>query len=718
MKKNLVVLLLSIALIPSIGHSVIRFGSRDSAIILQGNATLDLDEPLVIDNGTIKQKDNSKILDNNITFSEGIYETSDSSLFLNGGYRPDAAGTGTILLSGNISNPQIFRGDSGMIIDYLEVHGGYNRLEGLPLFEQPIQLADSNSTLTIAIKSTLNQDIVLNGGTIILEDDLQLADGVSLTGPGTVALNGRRLAFGTEDLTIDTPLYWKGAADVYLSGKIDLSATWSFEGDCYFNADSTNLRLLSGGAIAIRNDSSLRIRQLKIRGIGAGPNEGKIFFEDDSPISSSQLVMRRAALELTSTYTVNQGQIVVEIGSGQFVTKDNTFYVTEPGRLTIDSVNAYYKTRTFPDNDNIRNGANDKPDYGLAGSPIILQGNADIYHFRTLQSFVSKSSSFNDGNANENIYLGSGVKGNFRVEAAQPNFSGKGWFVHFAREVSELFVIDVGNSVDSSVTNVVFKDFSPHHLFIQTGQSFTFKDDVTIELGNDIPDATKTANVLTWTFQGTNKIDGKGKVVTMDELKFVIEDLDGGPSTLILQDMIIDKFSNDSITLATDQSKVIFKDVKIILSEDVEFPVGSFEIAGSTEFYSGVSVDEVRFIYNTSSTTPSKIQTCSRLHFDRNVTFSYAPGINNNGLLTFEAKSSELSLHGANLFATDVGLELLKGALVIDHKCKIYGDGDTPSTGIVFGDGSDANNDLTIEIMPGGNTDTPSGLVLVNNVNG
>lgn len=687
----------------------IRFGSRDSTIKISSGSTLDLVQSLTVNRGTIQVEDSGTLTGNNLTLNAGIYENSQSFGTLTGDLEPDVSGE-IVLLQGSEANPATFRGESGMRIYKLKAVAGYNRLEGFPLFDNPIELSDANATLTIAIKSVLNKNIELNGGKIILEDDLRLADGVSLTGPGTIALNGRRLAFGTQDLEVTSTLYWIGAADVYLSGKIDLSATWSFEKECYFNGDSTILNLLPGGALAIRENSSLRVRQLKIKGIGGQPGEGKIFFENSDEPSTSELSLRRSALEITTTYTVDQGHIIVEIGSGQFVTRDNTFNFVSPGRLTVDGVNAFYKTRTFPDNNNIRPI---DPPYNASGSPIILKGEADIYHFKSLNSLVRQTSSSSGGELHENKYLGFG-SAFWRIDTDETN--GNGWYYHFARGVGDLLIINAG--LDAVLTNVVLKDFAPHHVDLEPNSSLNFENKVTIELGEDIPDLTKTSDTVTWTFAGTCKIDGKGKVVSLDKLNFLLQELNGSPSTLILQDMIITDFKDSSIVIDNDNSKIIFKDTKIILSEDVSFSKGYFEISGETGFYSGVTASEVRFIYDTDCTLSSVIKAGSRLHFDRNVTFSYAPASSFNTLIELATKSSELSLHGAKLYNSTVGLNLIRGAFVIDHKCFIENEATALAEGLIIGDGVDGNNDLTIEFLPGGNIDQGTSKVDYKNLNG
>jgi len=694
----------------------IRFGARDSAISVLNNSTFHLTYTLTVNTGTIKKKDNASIVDKDIIFYDGIYEPENSMVFLTGDYITEDEGV--IRLNGTLEKPEVLRADAGMRIKKLEVSGPKNRLEGFPLFESNIELMDKNTTLTIAINSTLNKNIELNGGMIILEDDLELADGVSLTGPGTIALNDRRLSFGTEDLDITSSLYWIGAADVYLSGKIDLSASWSFEGECYFNADSTILNLVNGGNLTVMNDSSLSVRQLKISKLNPDLNQ-MIFFEDTSnaeddynDLSSSVLRIRRAALEITTTYTFDTGHLIVEVGSGQLITRNNGMVFGDRGFLTVDGVNAYYKTRTFPDSKNVRS----EPDvpYDAANSHIKLLNNADLYHFRTFRAHNEGGSSYGVGG---NKFLGDTEQ--FLIEAASPDINGNSWYFHFARNVTNLITFQT-SSIDATFRDVVLKDFRPYHVELTSDSSLTFKNNTIIELGDDISLTDATSNSVTWTFQGNCKIDGKGKTVDLSQGGILVEDLDGtDPSTLVIQDMIIEGLKDGAIAIdsSSNGSKIIFKDVKFFLAEDFEFDKGFFEISGKVEIYPDGDNDAVQFTYNTDSTSPSVIQAGSTLHLGRGVTFRYAPSTANKNLIDFQNVSSELSLRGATLDASNVGWELTDGTLIVDHKCFVSNDATGPTEAISFGNGTLAD-DLNIEIMPGGNIEVTNGILEYNNAGG
>jgi len=775
-RKHLLFISAAILLSPTLQiNARLRFGSDESAIRLLNNAVLNCVQPLVNEEGTIGQYDTSSIVgDNNITFSNGIYENNRSNATITGQHVLDSLGTGTLRLQGSISNPKKLRGDSGMTIEWLTVAGNYNRLEGLPTFANPVQLEDATTTLTIAINSVLNKNIELNGGTIILENDLALADGVSLTGPGTIALNGRRLTFGSEDLDYTSSLYWKGAADVYLNGKIDLSGSWTFEGECYLNGHSAVLTLTSFGSLTIQENSKLFVKQMKIDGLGSEyPEHGKIYFTDGTDVSSSELHLRRAALELTSTYTFDTGHVIVETGASDVITKNHILYFeNDPAdknnppssHLTVKDVTLYYKTRTFGDANNIRPLIVSTDLFPQPDSPIELEDTGAIVHHQTFQSFQNvttfdisvgidwfsfpgKDKAITRYTKDELVlnYLDGYLRGQSFNFSREPNT-----FQLYYSHDSHPPIVPPG-PVRYYLYNGSFRGLHPKHIFyLYEDIQLVFSDGITLELKDDIAlvkrdtqalfgspppsldrELTDGTNSPTWIFEGNTEINGYGKTIDMEQGKIIVQNVEldyqydenpfyvidfevfaGTPSRLKLQDLTLANVKNGSLQIKDKESKILFKDVKIFLAEDFYFDKGTFEIEGNVEVHSATGTTPVHFIYSTDSTTSSTIRPGATLHFDRNVTFSYAPNSSFNTLIELEDKSSVLSLKGATLYSSTVGLHLTKGTLLIDHNCVVSNRATTLSQALILGDNTSTESALSIEIMPGGSIDIQEGAIV------
>ena len=77
---------------------------------------------------------------------------------------------------------------SGSFSGGILVSNQNNLLEGQPIFlnANAILLHDSNATLTVGIQNSLTTSIKLNGGTLFLKNNLQLANDVLITASGLI----------------------------------------------------------------------------------------------------------------------------------------------------------------------------------------------------------------------------------------------------------------------------------------------------------------------------------------------------------------------------------------------------------------------------------------------------------------------------------------------------------------------------------------------------
>lgn len=672
----------------------ISFGSVNSSINVSNSATFNVESGLTNRGGRLTQTQRGGITGADIYFEKGFFEDMESENLLTGELHPsdvgDAIATYSIHLHGYASDPHRFRAETGTAVELLEVSGDHNRLEGNPAFNNPVKLLSSTATLTVAIQSVLNQDVELNGGTLALDDDLRLADGVVFVGTGTVELNNRQLSLGGSDIIWTGTCYWNSAEDIAFRSNTDLRGMWIFSGNSFLNGESTILDLTNGGTIRIMPNSALYITQVKIRGLGTSEGNGSIVFEDDT----SKLYMRRSALEFTTSYTIDKGQIFVEVGSSKMILRDKFLTVKTPGKLAVDGVNLFYNTRTFPNNNNI---------VGEDTGAIQLINNGQILHYRSFAEYNNNTSAA--GILGENKFLGDGGSGStITIINSAPVFDGRGWYMHFSRfpldGANTLKMLAVDPNTDAVITHMVLKDFLSEYLSIPASSSLTFGDQTTIELG-----ANEDLS-MTWTFEGECVLDGKNHMITLES---------GGGidvnSSLLIKNVTIKGLSDSAIKCLDNSSTITFQNVTLLLSNNYTITTGHFEILDDVFVKRLTSASNAQFIYGTDGIA-SKILAGSKLHFDRDTTLRYEPLSSDKNLIQFEDESSVLSLNGATVSTNNVGLELTKGTLVIDHKCFA----DSQAT-ISLGDGN-INNDLQIEVMPGGNIDVRSGILEYNNIGG
>lgn len=211
-------------------------------------------------------------------------------------------------------------------------------------------------------------------------------------------------------------------------------------------------------------------------------------------------------------------------------------------------------------------------------------------------------------------------------------------------------------------------------------------------------------------------LEGLGHELILTKNAQLIVDMN---TTLSLRNIILkcvgDTPELPSIVMTDASSKLSLQNVIISLSSDYTFTQGSMFIDGDV-LITGTST----FIY--TSNEPIFISDSSTLYFDLGSTFSYAPSNavvgSNSALINMKNITSRLSLDTCTLNIPTSGLNLTKGTLIITGKVDIHNDGGTGAGDCLkFGDGTNSENDLNIEIDSRGSLNFLSGTLDYSNVN-
>lgn len=172
--------------------ATLHFDTLSSTIKIASGAKLNVHTDGLVVDGTLALDQGAIVAGEKIQFAGGILEQDGVSGMLVGSYSSPARTSDPLL---KMSGGSLFSCEPGYVIPGIEISGTGNRLEGQPLFTRSV-IMDENSTLTIAIQSVLNKNIEMAlGSTLILDDNLTLADGVEITGLGTINLNNRLLLY-------------------------------------------------------------------------------------------------------------------------------------------------------------------------------------------------------------------------------------------------------------------------------------------------------------------------------------------------------------------------------------------------------------------------------------------------------------------------------------------------------------------------------------------
>lgn len=156
----------------------------------------------------------------------------------------------------------------GILPLYIQVENSGNKIWGNGGLSGQVTLQDDTSELTMNIAGFVTTDILLNGGRIILDQDLYFAEGYCFIGTGTVSVNTSNVCLSPKSLYCDSDIYWDsdgGFLDIHST--LTLSNTWTFSGVCTIYGHGNILDLEENGEIVVECGSSLILKDIVIKDI-------------------------------------------------------------------------------------------------------------------------------------------------------------------------------------------------------------------------------------------------------------------------------------------------------------------------------------------------------------------------------------------------------------------------------------------------------------------
>jgi len=213
-------------------------------------------------------------------------------------------------------------------------------------------------------------------------------------------------------------------------------------------------------------------------------------------------------------------------------------------------------------------------------------------------------------------------------------------------------------------------------------------------------------------FQGNCVFNANESVITLGSTA-AITIADG--ATVTFQNATLDGVSTGKIIFESNTSKMIFDEVVWKQDANFSFTQGSFEVKNNF-----IMNGAYTFAYQSSQT--STIKSASILTLDKNITFSYDPGIVNKNLIEMEDAASFLVLKNATLHTTVTGMQLKKGNLLIKKNAtlvseKQYLDNDTILDGGFCLGNDSSDDDIYCEIGGVETLNLSSGSLEYRNVN-
>ena len=175
----------------------INWGSKESGLSVGQDVQFNVGSGGMDVRGTLALADGlSSLTGSAVDFSAGLLDINGLRALINATYSPDAA---AYTLEQGYLHAQ-----DGVSFSTIDVKGRSNEITGVLHVSKGIVLhtvGNKHAALSLGIQNSLGADVTLNGGTLALTNDLTLAKGVKIVGPGTVDKNNFRLIVNPADQT-------------------------------------------------------------------------------------------------------------------------------------------------------------------------------------------------------------------------------------------------------------------------------------------------------------------------------------------------------------------------------------------------------------------------------------------------------------------------------------------------------------------------------------
>ncbi|MCK5632132.1 hypothetical protein KAH94_00105, partial [bacterium] len=164
----------------------------------------------------------------------------------------------------------------------LTVTGSGNYLRGTGDVGAPIILGGPTSELICHFGGSILSSPILNNGTMTLSRNINFGPDISFANKGTVDLNNYQMIFGPKDMEWSSDVFWEGTGgSLSLRANLDLSGTWTFDGNCILDGGGNVLNLGDTGSIIVAPNTLLTMRNVVIQSV-SGNNI--CCLDDDSSI--------------------------------------------------------------------------------------------------------------------------------------------------------------------------------------------------------------------------------------------------------------------------------------------------------------------------------------------------------------------------------------------------------------------------------------------------
>ena len=213
------------------------------------------------------------------------------------------------------------------------IEGTGNTFSGPGDIYWPITFSNSSSNLYLDMTGRLLSDVNMNGGTIILEDDLRFGDDAILAGVGTVQASAFAINLPLSSVVLPGTIDFVGSgAILYLNSDITLASQITLNGNWVVDGNGNFLDFGYSGSIIVGKNSFVKFKNITMQQVGG--NDIRCFD------NSGSICFDRVSLYLSNDYSFTVGSFDIE--SGLDLYGSSTFIYESSQTSTINSSSYFW----------------------------------------------------------------------------------------------------------------------------------------------------------------------------------------------------------------------------------------------------------------------------------------------------------------------------------------------------------------------------------------
>ncbi|MBY0345473.1 MAG: hypothetical protein K2P98_01245, partial [Neisseriaceae bacterium] len=206
---------------------------------------------------------------------------------------------------------ELFSGNGSLFVAkgfypfYSIVQGTGNKFSGPGDILSPITIKNSASNLYFDLNGRVLSNIAMNGGTILLQDNLTFGNAAVLTGSGSVQASIYSIDLPLTSIVLTSTINFNATNGVLnLNADVTLASQVKFDGHWVINGNGNFLDFGYSGSIVLGKNSYLKFKNVSMRGVQGNSIR---CFDDSGKISFD-----RANLAMSGNYSFTVGSFKVK----------------------------------------------------------------------------------------------------------------------------------------------------------------------------------------------------------------------------------------------------------------------------------------------------------------------------------------------------------------------------------------------------------------------